>query len=547
MEENKFISEFENNSALTENGAVSNKSTKSSFADQFGAAGTYCNRSLSEVFSDQLYLYEENPEWAVRFPFYLRLITRKTTTFDGSKLTKTEKIQKGCGLKDESYKRYLWMAVNLPNTFYKNIHVIPMVGSWKDIWEIMYYDEKLSCFSIIKDRMFKTLMSGLLYDGNLVKKFMPRIKANGKCTTDRSKIMNKLAKQFAKFMDFSYADYNRLKASGNGHDFQKMICSKRFRDIEWNKIPGKALNLLANGNFLKRNGLEDVFSKWVYAQDSITFNGYPYELIKNAYKTNNLYKKVTINKQFDDLINKGRESGGINGNVWCALDTSGSMGQTVSTSNSVSAFDVCVSLGIYFSTLNKGSFNKNVIMFDDESKVKQLKGDFCDMVKQITEDETAWGSTNFQSVVDEIVRVRKENPNIPLEDYPSTLLVVSDMEFNPSSARFEYDFANSDEKENLQKTNYQEMKEKLYKVFPSDFVDEMKFIWWNVCSRNKQYPSTIEDGGTYFLSGFDGNIITLILGSEEKFDENTGKKVNPSMMEIIDKALHQEVLNFVEI
>lgn len=547
MEENKFISEFENNSALTENGAVSNKSTKSSFADQFGAAGTYCNRSLSEVFSDQLDLYEENPEWAVRFPFYLRLITRKTTTFDGSKLTKTEKIQKGCGLKDESYKRYLWMAVNLPNTFYKNIHVIPMVGSWKDIWEIMYYDEKLSCFSIIKDRMFKTLMSGLLYDGNLVKKFMPRIKANGKCTTDRSKIMNKLAKQFAKFMDFSYADYNKLKASGNGHDFQKIICSKRFRDIEWNKIPGKALNLLANGNFLKRNNLEDAFSKWVYAQDSITFNGYPYELIKNAYKANNLYKKVTINKQFDDLINKGRESGGINGNVWCALDTSGSMESPVSTSNSVSAFDVCVSLGIYFSTLNKGSFNKNIIMFDNESRVKQLKGDFCDMVKQITEDETAWGSTNFQSVVDEIVRVRKENPNIPLEDYPSTLLVVSDMEFNPSSARFEYDFANSDEKENLQKTNYQEMKEKLYKVFPSDFVDEMKFIWWNVCSRNKQYPSTIEDGGTYFLSGFDGNIITLILGSEEKFDEKTGKKVNPSMMEIIEKALHQEVLNFVEI
>ena len=39
------------------------------------------------------------------------------------------------------------------------------------------------------------------------------------------------------------------------------------------------------------------------------------------------------------------------------------------------------------------------------------------------------GSTNFQSVVDEIVRIRKSNPNIPLEDYPSTLLVVSDMQF----------------------------------------------------------------------------------------------------------------------
>ena len=38
--------------------------------------------------------------------------------------------------------------------------------------------------------------------------------------------------------------------------------------------------------------------------------------------------------------------------------------------------NVCMSLGIYFSTLNEGAFHKNVIMFDSTSRVKQLSGSF---------------------------------------------------------------------------------------------------------------------------------------------------------------------------
>ena len=137
-------------------------------------------------------------------------------------------------------------------------------------------------------------------------------------------------------------------------------------------------------------------------------------------------------QQFDNLILTGKKNGGaITGNVWCALDTSGSMSSQIPGSD-VTALDVCKSLGIYFSTLNEGAFHKNVIMFDSTSRVKQLSGSFSEMWDQIPYD--AMGSTNFQSVVDEIVRIRTKNPNIPLSDYPKTLLVVSDMQFNPSNS-----------------------------------------------------------------------------------------------------------------
>ena len=160
-----------------------------------------------------------------------------------------------------------------------------------------------------------------------------------------------------------------------------------------------------------------------------------------------------------------------------------------------------------------------------------LHGTFTDMVSQITSSSTAWGSTNFLSVVREIIRVRKNHPEIPLEDYPTTLLVVSDMQF---------DAGDRDEE-----SNYQEMKKMLSEVFPQEFVDSMKFVWWNCISRVENFPATIDDGGCYFLSGFDGSIIQLLLGGEQK-DEITGEKKTPTMEELIETALNQEVLNMVE-
>ena len=83
------------------------------------------------------------------------------------------------------------------------------------------------------------------------------------------------------------------------------------------------------------------------------------------------------------------------------------------------------------------------------------------------------------------------------------------------------------------------MKRKLREVFPTEFVDSMKFIWWNVTSRNNDYPTRLEDGGCYVLSGFDGSVVNLILQKDEK--EKTAKTPK-TMEELIEAALTQEIL-----
>lgn len=531
---NLFLQAFGKKNTVTENGALSNSTTGNAFVDAFSTAPTYKGRAYSYVCSDQSLLWDINPELSVKFIFYLRMVTRKIKINNGFI---TETVQKGQGVKDEAFKRLLWVAENHPKTFNQNIWLLPLVGSWKDIWTLMYYDKTLNINAINHKAMFELLKSGLSLEEHreLIKKFMPRIKSNSKLKTSWTRTTNELAIEFANYMGWTLKEYNKLKTSGTAHDFQKYMCGQMYDKINWGHIPGRALTKIVNSKFIESHNLVESYMSWLETQDVANFTGYVFELgkvFRDNIRNLSLYKKHTLNKQFNALIEKAKADGKITENVWCALDTSSSMSWTQHTHTDVTPLDICMSLGIFFSTLNEGAFHKNVIMFDSTSRIRQLSGEFCDMMSQIPYN--AMGGTNFQSVVDEIVRVRRANPNVPLEDYPKTLLIVSDMQFNPPTCRWGKQLTDADIE-----TNYEAMKRKLYEVFPAEFVDEMKFIWWNVNSELKDFPSRIEDGGTYMLGGFDGSIISLLLGEDVK-EKSEKKQIN--MEDLVKNALNQEIL-----
>ena len=525
------------NESVTENGALSYKTMGTALLDQFGKAGTARGRDMDDVWCEQESLWVENPEMALRFPFYLRMITRKSYGFDGYQ---TETVQRGQGARDESFKRLLWIAEFHPESFYKNLWILPLVGSWKDLWVLMSMSDRLD-----RTKFYDIIKEGINDERfrDLVKKYLPRIRSVRACTTEWSKKTNEYAKEFARLAGWSYEDYRKFKSTGKAHEFQQYICKGLYSQIEWNTIPGKALLNLVSGDFLTRHDVEKNYIDWLDKQPVAKFNGYPFELGKAASNANNLAKKMTIDKQFENLIKTGKEdNGALRGNILCALDTSGSMGCQINGANGVTSFDVCVSLGIYFSELNTGAFHNVVAMFDAISRVNELKGTFTEKWNQIKSSTIAWGSTNFQSLIDLICRIREEKPEIPLEDYPSTLLIISDMQFNPTGSHWE-SFSSAKEK-----TNYDAAMDKLRKHFPDSFVDSFKIVWWYCAGRpTNDYPSTMDDGGTYMFSGFDGSIISILLGGEEKFDPETGKMEQPSMEDIVNEALNQEVLKLVQL
>jgi hypothetical protein len=533
------------NGARTENGAISYATIGTALLDQFGKAGAYRGRNIADVWSEQERLWSEDPAAALKFPFYLRMITRQTNILKGGK---TEAVQKGQGAKDESFKRLLWIAKYHPEDFYRNLWVLPIVGSWKDLWVLLAFD---GASEYLDTEKFFAVMAEGINDENhkdLVKKYLPRIRSEKKCTTAWAKRSNALAKEFAKFAGWSYKDYRDFKATGKAHEFQTFICRGLYKDINWNTIPGKALLNLVSGKFLKNHGLTDNYVEWLKAQPVAKFNGYPFELGRKLRSYNyggpDLATKITIDKQFDGLIATAKKNGTpIKGNVLCGLDTSGSMTWTTLDNAGTQPYDVCLSLGIYFSELNEGAFHNVVADFSDHSTLRTLSGTFSEKWSYLQRNCNGWGSTNFQSLVDLIVDTRKKDPTIPLEDFPQTLLVVSDMQFNPSSNSYwSSGYSSKDEK-----TNYETAMAKLRAVFPKEFVDDFKIIWWYCTNREtSDVPSTMEDAGTYMIGGFDGAVISFILGGDapEKVDEN-GKKVQPTMEDIINAAFSQEALALV--
>lgn len=529
--------------SYTENGAVSYASAGSELIDQFSKAGTARGRNIEEVWVDQAKLWGSDPQNALRFPFYLRMITRQINLLDDEK---TEKVQKGQGARDEAFKRLLWIARYHKDEFYRNLWILPLVGSWKDLWVLLSMDDTLN-----KEKFFEVFAQGInsTTHKDLVKKYMPRIRANKICTTDWAKKTNQLAKEFAHYAGWSLKEYREFKSTGKAHTFQRVICAKMYDKLNFNLIPGKALLNLVSGDFLKNHNLTDTYVEWLKTQPVAKFNGYVYELGKKLPKcgygsgTLTEAQKITIDKQFDGLIATAEKDGpAINGNVLVALDTSGSMASQIGGVPGLTSFDVCVSLGIYFSELNKGAFHNTVAMFDDVSRLKTFKSKtFTEKWYEILKENTAWGSTNYQSLIDMMIETRRKHPKIPLEDYAQTLLVVSDMQFNISGG---YNY-----RENRGNTNYEEMMNKLRTVFPKEWVDNFKVIWWYCASRDgssHDVPATMDMPGQYLLSGFDGAIISLILGGSQEVDEKTGEVKQLSMEEAVLKALSQEVLTLVQ-
>ena len=529
------------NGAHTENGAISYASTGSELIDQFSKAGTARGRDIETVWTEQSALWGADPVNALRFPFYLRMITRQTNLLDEGQ--KTEKVQKGQGARDESFKRLLWIARFHKDEFYRNLWILPMVGSWKDLWVLLSMDDTLD-----KDKFFEVIAQGINSPAHkdLVKKYMPRIRSNKVCTTDWAKKTNQLAKEFANFAGWSMKDYREFKSNGKAHVFQRLICARDFKNLNFNTIPGKALLNLVSGDFLKRHNLTETYIDWLKKQPVAKFNGYVYELgmkLGDGYRSNlTEAQKITIDKQFDGLIATAEKDGpAITGNVLCALDTSGSMGCGINGVPGLTSYDVCVSLGIYFSALNKGEFHNTVAMFDNTSRMLKLNGEsFTDKWYQIRSQSTAWGGTCFQSLINLIVNTRKNHPEIPLEDFPQTLIVVSDMQFNPSGSYGSY---------GRERTNNEEMMRKLREVFPEEWVKNFKAIWWYCASRSgasHDVPATMDMGGQYIFSGFDGAIVSLLLSGDGEIDKKTGEVKQLSMEEAVEMALSQEVLALVQ-
>lgn len=518
------------------NSALKYSSTGVNLVDQFSLMGKYkAPRDFAAIVKDFQLLWAENPLNAVKFNLFLRTIPRRVNLPDGQT---TAEAQKGAELKHESIMRMIWLAVDQPKVFWNNILLFVSLGSWHDIFTMLQYDLVYNSWSGRKldwQKFGDLVIAGLKNPNTseLIKKYLPQIKANSACTTVEAQANNSIAKWVCSLIFGSkegdwgkYKSYRKLKTSGSAHDWQKLISQKKFNEMDFAKIHGRALSILVRGKFLKNQGLSDKYSAWITKPETqVKYTGFVHELFQGI-GTNiasiDKNRRETINKQFTTLVEKARANEVTS--LICVRDTSGSTGaQCTGTKSTV--YDVEKALALYFSEFLEGKFANSWIEFNSTALMHTWRG--STPVEKWCNDKSSFiGSTNFQSVIDLFVKVKADG--VDETDFPKGILCLSDSELNPAQ---------------VGKTNVESALNRLRAGgFSDEYVKNFVIVLWNLQSNfyGKGTGEKFETVGgvpnVYYFSGFSASIVSFLGGEKIKTAEDLALA-----------SLNQEILNMVEL
>lgn len=545
--ESKFVRAGLEQSAKTTslgNGAVKYTTTNNDFVDQFGKMSNYLKpRDYAQIEADMRLLFSQDRLKAIKFALYSRLVTRTVQLPNGEK---TQTTQRGQGLKHEGIFRMMWLGVNHPELFKKNLALFISAGSWKDVITMLSYDLQFNGWEGRKldwDFLGKIILSGLENPNTseLIKKYLPQIKARKNCKTLEAQADNIISKWICSLLfgnkenDASkYKAYRKLKSSGTAHQWQQLISKNNLLSLDFNSIAGRALAQLVSSKFISNNNLTEAYDAWISQQPVAKYTGYVYELmapVKSGYvnKTLKPYQEKTINAQFMGLIETARNGmTDTDSGLLVVVDSSSSMTSNV-PGTKISSYDVAKSMALYFSYLLKGRFEGAWMEFNDRAELKSWRG--STPVDKLRNDRSeSYGGTNFQSVAKVFAQIKGEG--VSESEFPSGILVVSDGCFNNSGNN---------------KTETQNLKRNLLNAgFSQEYVNNFKIVIWDIPNAyygasQTAFESFADTPNLFYMSGFDGSGIAFLTGTTKQ--ESTPKNAE----ELFEAAMDQEVLNLVSV
>jgi len=532
---------------VSENNAKKYTTSGDPFVDQFLSLSSYRSpRSFVDISRDCELLWSKNPQYAVRFIFFIRMISRFTNLFSG---ISTASSQKGAELKHEGIMRMLWLHTKNQNIFWANITLFIAIGSWKDIFQMLKFDLVFHGWEkkiLNWGRMENLILSGLTIENqvNLVKKYLPQVKANSKCTTVDSQANTIIAKWICSFLfedkPRKYQQYRLLKSKGTAHQWQQLISQRRFNEIDFSTIHGIALSKLVKSKFLFNHNLSDKYNEWVSKDEvkTVKFTGFVTDLFAEMggnptiqrYNSGSIEKYQTLvsvpealrhttNKQFLELVSKHREK--LNNSFLVCIDSSGSMA-SVASGLKISCYNVAKSLALFFSYFLQGSFSNAYAEFSRNVNLHEWIGD-TPLEKWFNAKTSEVANTNFLSVIELFAQLKK---TVPESEFPKGIICITDGEFdrNPQI---------------LGETNILAAKSILAANFSKEYCDNFKIVLWQLqsASRGSTHGKKFETYGpannVYYFSGYSPSIISF-LTSEIK-----------NSHQLVYESLDQEILNMI--
>lgn len=475
----------ETNRTLTENGAATYRTSCSDCLDLFATIGALRFSDESIIINRFMKAYTENPDLAMKILFFARDVRG--------------------GLGERRVFRIIldWLAHNEKISVFKNVAYIPEYGRYDDLLVLLDSDCESIVVAIVKSQLANDIEAMKNQkEISLLAKWLPSVNASNKETVRN-------AKKLCRMLGMNEAEYRKTLSALRA--YLKIIENNlRERDytFDYSKVPSKAMHKYINAFYRNDN---DRYSRYIESVErgeaKINISTLtPYDIIAPFFSGNVSDKK----RKSIDVEWRNLEDFTNNENALAVVDGSASM----YWSDAVPA-KVALSLGIYFAEHNKGEFHNHFITFSENPQLVEIKGeDIFDKVNYChSYNECA--DTNIQKTFEVILNAAVKN-NVPQEEMPSRLYIISDMEFNHCTV-------------DADMTNFEYAKS----LFEQNGYKLPEVIFWYVDSRNTQQPVKQNEQGVALVSGCTPRLFSMI----------TSGDLSPynCMMEIIGNDRYQKI------
>lgn len=428
----------------TYNGAVTFIRSGSLLLDFYAQAGAMRNNpdAALNLFKKA---YAEDKEKAIKILFYLR------------------DVRGGQGERNLFRSCLQWLGESETKVFEKIIEYVSEYGRWDDL----FFDNQ-TCFSLIKTQLKIDKDSE---KPSLLAKWLPTI--NGSSKTTRAK-----AKFIASKLGLTDIQYRRLVRSIRKQlqVVEEKMSTNKWDEINYSSVPSQASRIYRN-TFKKHD--EDRYTTFIEKAEKgeVKIHAgtlYPYQIYESV-KTDYSKTLEALWVQLPDYT-QGKDA-------LVVADVSGSMiGQPMSVS---------VSLALYFAERNKGQFKNHFITFSGTPRLQRIVGE--DLRSKMYSIETSdWQqNTNLQAVFDMILGTAIQN-KVPKEEMPSTIYIISDMEFDMACDT---------------RTNFEVIKNKY------EYADYKlpNLVFWNVNASGGNLPVQQHESGVALVSGFSPVIFKMVV------------------------------------
>ena len=499
------------NGSVTENGAVGYRTTTKPLLDLNFQVSSLRAREEAYIVQEFVKAFQESPRYAVKWLFFVR------------------DILQGLGERRTFRVCLKYLAVSQPKIARAVLAYVPEYGRYDDMLVLLdtpLAGDVVALYKKQLDRDLAAMEAGKPV--SLLGKWLPSNNTSSKKTRE-------YAGKLCRYFKMSQKEYRKMlaKLRAYANVVETKMSAAAWADIAYETVPAKA-NMLYDKAFERhdRDRRIEYLEKVLLGEGNLNTKGLmPYEIVHRITGKSSYYRvlqgDLLSELMWKKIVREGFQNDWGFEDAIVVADGSGSMFQMASGSSSVMAIEICNSLAIYFAGQLHGVFHNKAITFSDRPRFIDLKEHTSLKDKlEIMFAHNEMSNTNIEAVFD-LLLAMAECEDVPREELPKQVLIISDMEFDEATAS---GYPWEKKRKPVNDTLFARIAEK----YEAAGYQMPRLIFWNVCGRTDTIPMVNNGEGLCLLSGFSQNAMKITA-------DQTKKEPYEALLQVLDSPRYQAI------